>query len=253
MIHLIKPDNPPPILKLNEKKWTENLIQAITNYGSYNKIPSKEKEKLLGFYRHPEIKEHLFKISNDKCAFCEGKPGESGNIEVEHYAPKSIYYKKTFEWSNFLPVCRKCNEAKSDLDTIQEPIINPCVIDPEDYIAFDGIFIIQNEFCPNERITLRTIKELKLNSRRLFKARAELLANLSSYIVDLENWLEDLEEVSTSRKRHNRILKLRDSLENIEVLTESNEKYSAFSKLFLRNNKTYNLAKKIVEEELAVK
>lgn len=250
MIFLQKPSDPPVILKDNAEKWTEALHSSIVKYGSYNKIPNEEREKLLTHYRHPDIKEKLFRVSEDKCAFCEAKPGESGNIEVEHFFPKSIYYNETFKWENFLPVCRKCNEAKGDLDTKNEPIINPSTVDPEEYFEFDSLFMVEKPSCPNKDMAERTIRELKLNSRRLFAARSELLTNLSSYIVDLQNWLEEIEEADTDRKKRIRLLKLRDSIENIEALTLSKVKFSAYTKSFLESNNIYLQAKELLEKEL---
>lgn len=250
MIFLQKPSEPPVILKDNSKKWTEALLSSVAKYGSYNKIPNVEKDKLLAYYRHPDIKEILFRISEDKCAFCEAKPGESGNIEVEHFFPKSIYHEETFKWENFLPVCRKCNEAKGDLDTKSEPIINPSIVDPEEYFEYDNLFMVGKPSCANKEISERTIKELKLNSKRLFVARSELLTNLSSYIIDLQNWLEEIEDADTDRKKHNRLLKLRDSIENIDELTLAKVKFSAYTKNYLKNNRIYQQAKDLLEKEL---
>ena len=95
----------PQILVENEKTWTINLLGSISKYGSYKKIPKKEKEKLLVHYRHEQIKSVLFDSSLEKCAFCETKPSESGNIEVEHFVPKSMYPVSTFDWLLKLKGC----------------------------------------------------------------------------------------------------------------------------------------------------
>ncbi|MGR6008365.1 HNH endonuclease [Bacillus cereus] len=139
MIFLEKPTTPPEILQQNYEEWTSNLLQAVGQYGSYKKIPKELKSTLIAHYRHGDIKNALFSISNEKCAFCESKPAESGNIEVEHYIPKSEYPHLTFDWSNLLPVCRKCNEAKGTLDTLEEPIVNPSIVNPEDFFKFSDI------------------------------------------------------------------------------------------------------------------
>lgn len=248
MIRINKPGTPPKILLDKQKEWTNELLQAISEYGSYSDIPKSEKEKLLHHYRHDEIKILLFQCSYDKCAFCECIPGEGGNIEVEHFAPKSIYHKLAFEWDNFLPVCRKCNEAKSNFDTLKEPIVNPTKEDPEEFFDFNLINIVPSSNPPNLKIALTTIKVCNLNSTRLFKARADLLYHLSIYQEELSNWLQEIDSADTDLKRKNRITKLINSIDAIDMLGMEEEKYSAFCKNFLFKSEIYNRAKKIISD-----
>ncbi|ANV74328.1 TIGR02646 family protein (plasmid) [Bacillus thuringiensis] len=250
MIFLEKPANPPKILKDNYAEWTKNLLQSVGKYGSYKEIPKQLKENLIAYYRHEDIKNSLFAISNEKCAFCESKPAESGNIEVEHFIPKSKYPHLTFNWDNFLPVCRKCNVSKGTLDTQKEPIVNPTKVNPEDFFEFNDIRMCIREDSQDKEIAQRTVRELGLNSPRLLKARAELLINLSSYVESLQKWLDEIEKSETQKKRHNRIRNLRDSIEMIEILVEPTEKYTAFSKNFIKNSTEYRRAKTLIEEEL---
>ncbi|GKW47361.1 HNH endonuclease [Planococcus sp. NCCP-2050] len=250
MIYLERPKSPPNALITNAAQWKSALIDAVNQYGGYKSIPKDLKEALIGHYRHDEIKDALFKMSIYKCAFCESKPGESGNIEVEHFAPKSEYPELTFEWGNLLPVCRKCNGAKGNLDTKSYPIVNPCEVDPEDYFEYESLFIIPKKDQQVKTEADRTIQEVDLNSPRLFKGRADLLVSLSAYIVELNNWLSELKNLESGRARHNRIIKLNNSLELIESLKTSEAKYSAFTIAFLKNNTIYEEAKNLVNSEL---
>ena len=141
MIYISKDKNPPPVLLENADMWTKELKDYITLYGGYAKIPKEIKDAMWLHYRHPSIKERLFASSHYKCAFCETKPGESGNIEVEHFIPKSLYPDFAFDWNNFLPVCRKCNESKRSHDTKKEPIVNPSIEDPEKIFKYNFLDI----------------------------------------------------------------------------------------------------------------
>lgn len=248
MIKINKSKNPPNILKENKEKWTNNLIDAVKKYGKYSNIPKEEREKLLKFYRSKEIQEALSSSSFGKCAFCECIPSESGNLEVEHFAPKSIYYDLAFEWDNFLPVCRKCNGAKSAHDTIKETIVNPSKENPEDFFDFNYISMISSTNSPDKRKSERTIEVCNLNATRLVKARADLLINLTNYIKHLKDWINEFENVDTEVKKKHRIIKLRDSIEMIENLASEKEKYSFYSKNFLEKNQIYIKAKNIIED-----
>lgn len=248
MIRIEKPTDPPQVLIDHAEDWTSVLLKAVNDYGSYKDIPKEIKDKLLMNYRHQEIKDKLFECSHYKCAFCECIPGESSNIEVEHFAPKSIYYDKTFDWDNLLPVCRKCNESKSSFDTIKEPIINPSKVNPEDYLSYNLLNIIPSINCTDIELSKRTIDICNLNSTRLFKARSDLLYNLSIYESDLLDWMEEIEEADTERKITNKIVKLINSIDSIDKLKESNEKFAGFCRSFLENSEPYLRAKTLIQE-----
>lgn len=239
-------DTKPEILINNEHLWTSNLMEAITGYGDYSKIPTDEKEKLLAHYRHQDIKSILFQSSLQKCAFCETKPGESGNIEVEHFSPKSIYPELAFKWENFLPACRKCNERKDDHDTVINPIVNPYDVNPEDIFHYKDIRIAANDV--HEEVGERTIRVCGLNSVRLMKPRADILVSLHSFSQALDEAIKDYEEAETAIKRQNRKRKIREAMEVIEVLANPSEKFSGFCKEYLQKCASYHEAKRLVSE-----
>lgn len=248
MIFLNKPLHAPQILRDNKDEWTQNLLDTIARYGSYTAIPKEVKESLLKYYRHQDIKDMLFPISHDKCAFCESFPAESGNIEVEHFYPKSLYPTKAFEWENLLPCCRKCNDAKGTLDTMVDTIINPCIENPKDYLGFESLFLISLDDSIDKEKANRTIKKLKLNSSRLLRARASVLSQLSEYLYELEEWIEEIENTPSNTIRRNKILKMRNSLESIETLMNPTEKYSFFATCNIKNRSIYIKALKYTEE-----
>lgn len=61
-------------------------------------------------YKYDDTKKYLKKIYRGKCAFCESKEGQ---LHVEHYRPKQIYYWLAFSWDNLLFACTICNQNKS--------------------------------------------------------------------------------------------------------------------------------------------
>lgn len=248
MIKLERSTIIPQVLNENQILWTQNLLDEIAKYGHYSNIPKDIKNKLLVHYRHQDIKEPLFMSSNDKCAFCEGKPGESGNIEVEHFAPKSLYPSQAFEWDNFLPSCRKCNDAKSIHDTVNEPIINPYVQDPREAFNYDFLEIQAIKDGPLYEEAARTITVCNLNATRLILARSSILVTLTGYVAQLKEAIEDVEKADTNKKRRNRIVKLRDSLELADRLTFPSEKYSDYCRYFLTSKEEYKKAIVLITE-----
>ena len=245
MIKLNRRDKP-EILEANAETWLRALDSAIAAYGSYRDIPDAEKVKLVSHYRHEEIKRDLFSSSFEKCAFCECKPAEGGNIEVEHFKPKSLFPRHTFDWDNFLPACRKCNGFKQDHDTVAEPIVNPYDIDPEAVFFYSDIRIVAaNAQC--YEIARRTIDVCGLNSARLYKPRAEILIGLHGFSEALEIAIDDYNNADTQRKKNGRIRNIREALERIELLARPEERYSGYCKNYLKNCDPYHKAKGIVE------
>ena len=245
MIKILKV-SAPDILLNNKTTWTNNLQNAINAHGGYNKIPQEKKKVLLSHYRHKDIQEALSKSSHGKCAFCECKPGDSGNIEVEHFKPKSIYPDLTFEWDNLLPACRKCNEAKLNHDTGLIPIINPSIEDPETLLTYNFIEICPISGTQHEEKAKNTIEVCNLNCTRLFSARSDLMIALTEYISELREKIDWIDEADTPRKRNTRITKLSNSIEKIDKLLDANSLYSGFCRWFISQYPEYETAKKII-------
>lgn len=238
----------PKIVEDNQISWTDELLAAISAHGGYSKIPKEIKERLLIHYRHQDIKTPLFDSSMQKCAFCETKPGESGNIEVEHFAPKSKYPDRAFDWNNFLPSCRKCNGAKDDHDTLSEPIINPYDTDPEDVFYYKDIRIAAKENL-YKAIAELTIETCELNSVRLMKPRADTLVSLHSFSKSLEIAIKDYNDASTTRIKRNKKRKIMEAVEVIESLAAPSEKLSGFCRDYLQNCEPFQTAKRIIETD----
>ena len=237
----------PQVMVDNKVQWQKDLQGAIAKYGSYKAIPEKEKNKLTSFYRNDAVRDGLIKSSHGKCAFCECKPSEGGNVEIEHFKPKSEYPEFTFEWDNFLPSCRKCNSSKGTHDTVSDPIINPYDIDPENVFQFVDIEIKPSN-SDTKKIAEKTIEVCGLNTLRLWKPRAEILLSLRIFSKSIEEAIEEIASADTTRKKEIRTNKLREAIDTIETLTDSSEKYSSFCRDFLKRSDVYLRAKDLVED-----
>lgn len=245
MIKIQKPTAPQVLLD-NKAIWTQNLLDAVNTYGGYSKIPESEKKSLLSHYRHKDIQTALFASSHHKCAFCECKPGEGGHIEVEHFEPKSLYPDLAFEWDNFLPSCRKCNEEKADFDTRTSPIINPAIEDPEQLLTYSFLRIKPLKGSGQEQKAQQTIDVCNLNCERLYNARSALMKSITEYIDELKDKISWISEADTAQKRKVRITKLKNSLATIDSLTTAENTFSGYAKWFIQQCPEYQEAKQIV-------
>lgn len=198
MIRIHKPPTAPEILLVQGTQRRRNdeakFLDGSRDFSFDNRI-----------YGHPTVKDTLIAAQYGKCAFCERKVGEEGDIE--HFRPKAAsrqgngeplvrpgYYWLAYDWDNLLLSCGYCNQrqkqnyfpladstkrALSHHQRIEdeEPLfINPAKEDPAEHIGFreDVVFAVNG----STRGT-QTIAALGLNSRRnLREERMEYLANV---------------------------------------------------------------------------
>lgn len=124
-------------------------------------------------------------------------------------------------------------------------IVDPSSDDPETIFTYNFINIVPND--DKNEIADKTIEICNLNSERLYEARVKLLKALCSHEKQVKAWMKDILSADTDRKKINRINRLRDSMEVLEGLTNSEQPYAGFCRYFLNNSKVYQEAKKIVE------
>lgn len=78
------------------------------------------------------------------------------------------------EWDNLLPSCKRCNGTKNAHDVVAEPIINPCIDNPNDHLALYYSFIYGTT--PKGECTVDT---LNLNdNEKLVKTRNRIVDSL---------------------------------------------------------------------------
>lgn len=134
MIFVLRTTKPSPLAK-NCSKWTKELLNAIKDKDA------AKKKKCQGKYAHRTVKDHLKRMFEDKCAYCESSIGVVNYGHIEHYRPKNKYPRLTFEWRNLLLSCDICNDAahkgeKFPTKSAHGPIVDPTRDDPTDHLDF---------------------------------------------------------------------------------------------------------------------
>lgn len=140
------------------------------------------------------IKKALFEMSNGKCVFCECKLGEESKyMEVEHFHPKKDYPFEVIDWNNLLPICKRCNVNKGDVDTKNEPIINPTIDDPKKHLH-----ILNYRYIGRDRLGKDTIDLLCLND--LDKLLVPRVQVGNQVVTTLEQLHSDLKKLGCLEK-----------------------------------------------------
>jgi len=180
---------PPSELIRNGGRWTQRWLAIHGGAQTGDWATTAAKKVLSGELRN---------LAFGKCAFCESVLGVTAYLEIEHYVAKTVNTALAFQWENLFPICRLCNNAKSDIDHAGD-LLKPDVDDPENLLwlnpdsgelqpkaALDGVVLSRIE---------RTIELCDLQRGPLCTKRIE---TMSSTI----RWLERLHAQSGQLDKH---------------------------------------------------
>lgn len=183
MIKIEKNDKP-KILEDNAKKWTDEYLTALEKQ---ELVPNYIKYR----YQNSEIKEALEKETHGKCAYCESKFKHIAFGDIEHILPKNKNARPDLyvEWTNLTLACEVCNRInKKDYYDPSDPIINPIIEEPEQYLIACGPFIYQ---MPGKRKGELSISILNLNRTELIERRKEKIEILLPLV---DKWKKEKNE-----------------------------------------------------------
>lgn len=164
-----------------DSKWNDLRKRCLIEREDHKPSPRLYRDLSLPFLRA---------IYHDKCAYCERSRGME--LEVDHYRPSKPrihkidikynqpgYYWLTYEWSNLLPLCSRCNKAKSNKFPLmvwsEENRINSHVpINPqtfEDISDLQKLNNIENPFLLHPEVALKLPSHFKFLNNGLVKGR----------------------------------------------------------------------------------
>lgn len=110
------------------------MKEYIAYLGKFNKIESDELQKNVFRYDNFAIRKSAYKILKkmkvNVCPYCNRQytytlENNSIRPQFDHFYPKSLYPYLAVSIFNLIPSCSICNQAKSSLDTYNEPILYP--------------------------------------------------------------------------------------------------------------------------------
>lgn len=222
MIHLDRPEKP--------EELTDDLQIKLTE--EFKKDSSKE------VWNKSFIREALLDFSHNKCCYCEKRIGPgSADMHVDHFKPKSKYPDDVLKWNNLMPSCGDCNRNKSDHDTVEEPIVNPCEDDPKEYFYLKDCryksFDIDPDSKGNMTIEVLGLNDLTRKCMVRYQIVGELLDKLSRLNEFVGEWSKNF--LTDTRKRNRAINTCRDLLS----MCVSSSEYSAFTATALQNDQDY--------------
>ncbi len=183
-------------------------------------------------WKEAYIRERLLEMSHDKCCYCECKLAEESKyMEVEHFHDKNDYPDEVVEWDNLLPSCKTCNDCKGTHDTYLEPIVNPSVDDPRDYLGVrDNAYREKNEKGKETHIACN------LNdTERHCVPRYRVCAELRKKVEELLERAHSITPTSKTQVKN----KLRNDAVELLESCQSDREYTAIKATMMVNNPEY--------------
>lgn len=169
----------PLILIANKASWLIDL-KAAKMVGNDKLFKQCQKK-----YGHTQVKDALVSMFSDKCAYCESIISGVTTGHIEHFRPKSRFLSLTFEWSNLLLSCPKCNDKAHKGDKFPSVaaggrLLDPTLDNPANH--FDFVYDATTQqalIIPKTTRGSTTVKLFALNSRKsLVKVRSSLIKKL---------------------------------------------------------------------------
>ena len=212
-----------------ERNFTPLFFTPI----NVTKLTNKFKNDAAHVWQNDEVKIALSSLSNNKCAYCEVLVNQSSAyLEVEHFKDKNSYPDDVINWDNLLPSCRHCNGSKGTHDVMNEPIINPFILDPKKHLYFFNYRIKGKD-----DLGKMTVEALNLNDREHFvEPRFKVGDKINSMIEAALDLLENY-KINAITQRKNKLLR---AVRALLLECQSKTVFSAVSATILHSNSEYN-------------
>lgn len=189
------------MIKLTRNAAPDKLTDEFVKEGT-----EKYKRNKESVWNVDWLKEALLSLSNQKCAYCEGRLDlKSDYMEVEHFRDKKDYPEEVLIWENLLPSCKHCNGHKSSHDVVNEPIINPFIDVPNEHIYLKSYL-----YKHKDDLGRNTIDVLDLNdSTRLVIARCKLGTEINKLLEErLDEIQNGLTKTGAKKRFQNKMREL---------------------------------------------
>jgi len=232
MIQLIRPDKP--------EKLAEQEVVLTKEYKEDNNKPVWKK----AFIQKP-----LLEMTNHKCSYCERAIGKKSgqDVHIDHFKCKNKYPDLVVDWDNLLPSCARCNRNKGTHDTVEEPIINPTVSNPKDYLYISN-YRYYSKDSSVDSIGRRTLDVFLLNDSddcclvrfQLGNELAEKLENFYHITVDKG------ESLKTDTANRNKVI---SGCKKLLKKCLPSEEYSAFMATSLHTDNNFLALKDLLTKE----
>ena len=201
MVHTPRTLPPPPQLAKYRKKWTTRF-QAALSAGPRSDWATAHAKRVL--------QTALRDLAHGKCAYCESALEVTSYLEIEHYVAKTASPELAFEWTNLLPACRRCNNAKGKQDHKGE-LLKPDAEDPEPYF---WIHPDTGKLEPHPKLdeaqshrANETIRLCDLQRPALCTQRAAMLMRVVRWLSNAEVAGAEWEELSSPRLEYKFVLR----------------------------------------------
>lgn len=230
----------PSILTANKAQWTLDLLNKIKAVGGYDKLTESDKRTFVYHYKHDDI--HIALKNGrpvERCIYCENDI-ITGDPNVEHFHPKSLYPNETFEWNNLFSACIECNRPKGSFDTSVSPFIHPVNDDPEEFISYEMLLIKPRYRLATNHVLYEKGKNVisycKLDRGELIPGLSDTLNIITNKSFELKPLIDRYNKYNERRNKEKTAHELVSKLNGLNVLAKPSKERAGFARECLRQN-----------------
>lgn len=138
------------------------------------------------------IRRQLVAMTQDHCAFCDGRIGTESRETVEHFRPKSVFPGLAYEWTNLFPCCDVCQSNKREQ-------FDALLLKPDELTYLFEDYFVANfltgalEPRPDAPEEARRRAEVTINlyGLNLPARKVARLREMNSYLLNIEHCIDD--------------------------------------------------------------
>jgi hypothetical protein len=137
MINIDRPTQGPTAL---DRPEIQNYLEALQQYWDAERAgESAPKPTPPGTYRDSDLLKMFETIFHTKCWLTEKKFAAGGDLEVDHFVPKSQAEHLRYQWTNLLPIDATANKIRPKLIP-EGGYLDPC--DPADDVEKEILYFL---------------------------------------------------------------------------------------------------------------
>lgn len=227
-MEFIKRSPEPEFLKNNKKKWTKPWVDYYREVKDHAGELIREKKPSDSHWTKDEVRNILISDFKNNCGYCgcsrptprsanDNRTSPRGH--VDHYRAKALYPELTYDWNNYIWSCEACNLEKSEFDSPEHPILNPCLLVDCNLIKFiidTGEYCLHNQNSPYSERFINTDQATMLNANEIIVRRRNRLKNLKSLYSNTFEILKFIESPQAKNIINDNITNIKNDLEDKE-------------------------------------
>lgn len=114
----------PALLQEHGERWSSAWAARLRD-AEEGRRPTFRWATYEGRGVHEHLREPLFGMTGDRCAYCDGFLRETSLTTVDHFRPRALFPELAYAWENLFPACTMCQARAGGGARWEEGLLKP--------------------------------------------------------------------------------------------------------------------------------